>query len=128
MIIPEPSAATEPFWLAAREHRLLLLFCARCNTWLHPQATVCPCGSWHLTWKEASGTAFLVSYTVVRITPLPALAQEVPYTLLLVKFLEGPQFISALPGDGHTLQCGMSLTVTFADVTPEITLIRFTPL
>ena len=125
MIVPEPSMRTERFWSAAKEHRLLLLVCEQCETWPHPQATVCPCGSSHLHWKEASGKATLVSYAVVHTAP--AFVESVPYTLLIVKLLEGPHLISALPGGHHTLHARMPLTVTYDDISPQVTLVRFTP-
>ena len=116
MILPEPSPETAPFWAAAAEHRLLLRFCPVCGTWLHPQMTLCPCGSQSLEWREASGRASLVSYTFVRRTPFPEQV-AVPYTLLLVRLREGPQLMSAVLGDSHEWHCGMPLVVTFDDLT-----------
>ena len=116
MIVPEPSPETAPFWAATADHRLLLHHCPLCGTWLHPQIALCPCGSQSLEWREASGHASLVSYTVVRRTPFPEQV-AVPYTLLLVRLREGPQLISALAGDHHELHCGMPLVVVFDDIT-----------
>lgn len=116
MIIPEPSPETAPFWTAAAEHRLLLRYCSLCGTWLHPQIAICSCGSQALEWKEASGYANLVSYTVVRRTPFPEQV-AVPYTLLLVRLREGPQLISSVAGDNYEWRCGMPLVVVFDDIT-----------
>lgn len=115
MIVPEPSPETAPFWAAAAAHRLLLRYCPLCEAWLHPQMTLCPCGSQMLEWREASGYANLVSYVVVRRTPFPEQV-AVPYTLLLVRLREGPQLVSAVAGDNHEWSCGMPLVVAFDDI------------
>ncbi len=128
MIHPAPSPATAPFWAGAREHRLTLPRCTACRRWLHPQAGGCPCGMAEDTeWEEASGGATLVSFTVVRRAPHPALADDVPYTVLLVALDEGPQLVSGLAGDGHPLEVGERLDVWFDDIDDELTLPRFAP-
>lgn len=127
MILPEPSAQTRPFWSAAAEHRLVLRYCPECDAWLHPQAPLCGCGRTKLGWREASGRGTLVAYTVVRHTPVPALQEHLPCTLLLVRLAEGPQLVSSLPGDGHTLRCGIAMRAIFDDIAEGVTLVRFRP-
>jgi uncharacterized OB-fold protein len=128
VIHPGPSPVTAPFWAGAREHRLLLPHCAACGAWLHPQSPGCPCGSTEEPrWDEASGAGTLVSYTVVRRAPHPALADDVPYTVLLVALEEGPRLVSGLAGDDHALTVGMDLRVWFDDIDDELTLPRFEP-
>ena len=74
MILPGPSDATRPFWDAAAQQRLLLRHCPRCGSWLHPQLVFCGCGEWRLEWREASGEARLLSHTIARRMPVPALS------------------------------------------------------
>ena len=100
---------------------------ASCRTWLHPQAAGCPCGAVDLEWASASGRATLVSYTVVRRPPHPAVADDVPYTVLLVALHEGPHLVSGLAGDATALRIGQELEVAFDDVDDELTLPRFVP-
>ncbi len=127
MIHPAPSPETAPFWAAAREHRLVLPRCVECRRWRHPQAPGCPCGAAETEWEPASGRARLVSYTVVRRAAHPALATELPYTLLLVELDEGPRLVSGLAGDGHRLQVDDRLAIRFDDRDAELTLPRFEP-
>lgn len=127
MILPQPTATTQPFWDAAARHRLLLRRCPGCARWLHPQLTFCGCGHTALEWQEASGDAVLVSYAVARRAPVPALQADLPFTLLLVRTHEGPQLVSALPGDGHTLHCGMPMRVSFPEPAEGITRVYFAP-
>jgi uncharacterized OB-fold protein len=128
MIIPEACSDTLPFWEAANENRLLLRYCESCQGWLHPQTTVCGCGTFKLEWREASGEATLVSYTVTHSVPVSALVEELPFTLLLVRLAEGPQLVSALLGEGHILKCGMSMRVWFDRLAEGVTLVRFKPI
>lgn len=130
MILPDPSPLTAPFWEAASRHKLVMHYCDTCGTWLHPQISICPCGSHLLAWREVSGQASLISYAVTRRTMLQDQV-DVPYTLLLVRLLEGPQLVSALPGDRYELHCGMPLVVHFEDIVGEgrvWSLPRFIPL
>ncbi len=127
MILPGPSDATRPFWDAAAQQRLLLRHCPRCSSWLHPQLVFCGCGEWRLEWREASGEARLLSHTIARRMPVPALQGEVPFTVLLVRTREGPQLVSSLPGDGHALRCGMPMRVAFDPPVDGVALVRFVP-
>ena len=127
VIHPSPSPATAPFWAATREHRLVLPRCPECRRWLHPQAAGCPCGHPEPEWEAASGRARLVGFTVVRRAAHPALAGDLPYTILLVALAEGPQLVSGLAGEGHALRVGDRLEVRFDDVDDELTLPRFEP-
>ena len=125
MIRPAPSPEAAPFWAGTREHRLLLPRCVECGCWRHPQAPGCPCGATETAWEPASGRARLVSYTVVRRAAHPALAADLPYTLLLVELDEGPRLVSGLAGEGHALHVDDRLAVRFDDVDDELTLPRF---
>ena len=125
-ILPRPSAGTRPFWDAARAHRLVLPRCERCARWANPQEVVhaCACGGAR-AWSEASGRGTIASWTVVRKAAHPAVADEVPYTLLLVRLAEGAQLVSSLPGEGHGLAVGDEVEVSYDDVTSDVTLVRF---
>ena len=128
MIIPDPSAATAPFWEGAARHSLLLLYCPACQSWHHPQVSFCPCGRGTLEWRETAGRGRLISFTVVRQAPLPALSELLPYTLMLVKLEEGPQLVSSLPGEHSALKIGSLLQVWYDEQKGGVTLPRFKPL
>lgn len=126
MIIPSPSADTKPYWQAAAQGALMLRYCEACATWRHPRHTHCICGN-PLTWRQSSGKGALLSFTVVHYGLNPELAEQVPYTITLTRCAEGPQILTAMPGDHKTLRCGMAMTVSFDRVTPGVTLPRFQP-
>jgi uncharacterized OB-fold protein len=62
-----PDGTTEPFWRAAREHRLVCQRCRDCATFRMPPVPLCHvCGSFAVTWEQLTGSATIYSYTVVR--------------------------------------------------------------
>lgn len=127
MLRPAPSAETQRFWDGAREGVLLLRRCTACGRWHHPEARDCACGSVTLEWQPASGRATLVSHTTTRRANLPGLADEVPFTILLVRLEEGVQMVSGLPGEADGLRCGDHVAVWFDRLDDELTVPRFRP-
>lgn len=126
MILPSPSADTAPYWEAARAGRFLLRYCAGCGRWRHPRESAC-CAGADLRWREASGRGTLLSFTTVRRALNPALAAQIPYTITLVRTVEGPHLLTSLPGDGHALHVGAPMRITYDPITDDITLPRFAP-
>ena len=64
-ITTDPS--TEPFWLAAKEDRLVAPRCSDCATFRLPPTPFCPaCQSTKVDWVELSGRATVFSFSVVR--------------------------------------------------------------
>ena len=117
MHLPTPDAETEPYWEAAREHRLLLKRCRACERPHWYPRPFCPhCWSEDVDWAEASGRATLYTWSVVRRNDLPPFGERVPYVTAVVDLEEGPRMLTNLvdiPIDD--VEIGMSLTVTWQD-------------
>ncbi|CAN5829701.1 OB-fold domain-containing protein [soil metagenome] len=97
--IPKPGPAasplTRPFWDAAREERLLIQHCRSCTRWVFYPRQRCPhCWADELEWREASGRARIVSFTVVQRAGHPAFADDVPYVVALIDLEEGPRMLT----------------------------------
>lgn len=61
---------TEPFWLAAKEHRLTACQCADCGHFRMPPTPYCPeCSSTRKAWPDLPGTATVFSYVVCNKNP-----------------------------------------------------------
>jgi uncharacterized OB-fold protein len=106
---------TGPFFAAAREGRLVVQACARCDLVLHlPRAYCRRCGSWETRWDTHSGRAVLYTWTVVTHQVHPAF--PVPYTVVVVK-LEGVgvNLIGRMDG-APQLQVGQAMEVWFEEV------------
>ena len=83
--------ATEPYWAAAREHRLVVPRCLDCGTYRFPPAAICwNCRSEAVEGVEHDGQAELYSFTVMRHGVIPAVTEALPIVIGAVE----------LPGTG----------------------------
>jgi uncharacterized OB-fold protein len=128
--LPYLDPESRPFWEGAKAHKLLLVQCRSCKTHRFPPTTFCAkCSSDAYDWVEAKGTGKVFSWIVVRHpVPKEVYAAEVPYIVALIALDEGVRMTSNIidckPED---VTADMRVSVTFRDVTPEITLPAFTP-
>lgn len=97
----------QPYWQAAREHRLLTKKCNACGEVHHFPRPRCPfCGSADTQWIEASGKGTVYSFTIQRRGPRIAPA--------MVELAEGPRLVTAIvDADVHALQIGDEVEVTW---------------
>ncbi len=128
--VPAPDADSAPFWRGCREHRLLLQQCKGCGKFRFPAAQFCPaCRSDAAEWLEASGRGTVYSWIVV-VHPVPGdiYRDDVPYAVALVDLEEGVRMPTNIIGcDPRYIRAGMAVTVTFDDVSAELTLPKFRP-
>ena len=128
--LPKPTQWSQPFWDAAREHRLLLRRCNTCGAYQHPPYPYCEvCYHEDFSWVDAAGRASLFAYTINRsAVPLPFMA-DLPYVTAIVELTEGVRMISNIVQCDHdALINGMELEVVFNDVSDEWTLPQWKPL
>jgi hypothetical protein len=127
--LPTPDAETQPYWDAAREHRLLVKRCAACGKAHFYPRPFCPhCWSGDVEWVEASGRATLYTYSVVRRNDLPPFNERVPYVAAVVDLEEGPRMLTnVVDCDEADVRIGMALEVTFRDDADELSIPVFRP-
>ena len=127
--VPTPDEASLPFFMGAKEHRLMIQHCSACGTATWPVKSRCPtCLSTDLTWMQASGQGTLYSFALMHQVYHPGFAAEVPYNIAEVDLEEGLRIISAIVGCTNAeLHIGMALEVTFEDITSEISVPKFKP-
>ncbi len=125
--LPAVVPHTEPFWSAAREHRLVLPRCTACSqVQFPPEPTCIYCGEAEFTWFEASGRASLYTWTACHPPLLPYFAERAPWTVAAVELEEGVRMVTRLVDvDADAYEIGMPLTVSFEDVDEEHTLVVF---
>ena len=125
--IPDTSGALEPFFAAARGHRLVVQRCAGCGALRVPPRELCSaCLSTAATWQEVSGRGEVFSYNVMHQVYHPGFAAAVPYAVVSVKLAEGPRITSSLldcPPDA--IRIGMPVIVTFEEIAPDVVLPKF---
>ena len=130
--LPTPSHISQPFWDAAKEHRLVFQRCRVCGTRVFYPRDVCPgpdCfGVGTLEWVQSSGKGWVYSFTISYQPAHPAFADEVPYVLAIIELDEGWRMNTNIVGiDPKEVKVGMRVEVVWDDVTPEFTLPKFRP-
>lgn len=97
--VPEPSSASAPFWAATRERELHMQRCGDCArlVW-YPRGTCPHCGAAALRWERLCGDGVVYAVSVHHRPALPALADKVPYSVVLVDLDEGARIMSNVFG------------------------------
>ena len=129
--IPTPDAVSAFFWDGVAEHRLLILRCDRCGTYLHLPRAVCrTCLSTELSPTEVSGRAVLSTWTIPQAPCDPYYQQHIGYVLAVVELVEQPHLkmvTNVVDCAEDDLRIGLPLEVTFREVAPGVTLPLFAP-
>ncbi len=125
--MPEVTPLTEPFWSAAKSHRLVVQRCDDCAAYQFPPEVACTaCGSAKTEWAPASGRASLYTWTVAHPPLLPYFQERAPWPVAVVQLEEGPRMVTSLvdvPVEDYRM--GMPVEVAFEDIDEEITLVVF---
>ena len=110
--LPAITPLTEAWFTSGR---LAVQTCASCGSRQHPPEEICHrCGSTDLGTSDLSPTGVIHSFTVVHHAAHPALAESVPYTIVLVALHDDPSIrvvgnlIDAHPDDvavGRSVRC-----------------------
>lgn len=99
--LPQPDAASEPFWAGCAERRLLVQRCTGCGTFQSPPRLMCrACRGSEFAWQESQGNGRVYSYTIAHHPGSPALREQVPYVVVAVELDDcgGTRLISNLVG------------------------------
>jgi uncharacterized OB-fold protein len=112
----QSDAASEPFFIATAQGKLLLRRCSAHGHWNPPGALACErCGELKLTWAEASGLGSIEACAVVHRRGQDA--SDVLYTVAIVLLQEGPWLRCRLRLDRETaLERGTAVRVTYQAV------------
>jgi uncharacterized OB-fold protein len=115
--VPVPDEASQPFFDAAAQGKLLIKHCATCNRHVAPQAEFCDrCLTSAIDWKEASGRGTIYSFIINHQVGHPGFADLVPYNIIVVELEEGPRLTSNYLGPNEELTVDMSVKVAFEQV------------
>lgn len=127
--LPSIDRATQPYWDHARAHRLSVQRCSACGHRHFPPSPVCPaCLSDQQAWEVVSGRGTLLTWGRFHRAYWPGWRDDLPYDVCIVRLEEGPLVVSNFAGPTPPdLRTGLPLVAVFDDVTPEISLVRFTP-
>lgn len=124
-----PDPTSEPFWRAAREHRLVCQRCAACGAFRMPPAPLChACSSFDAAWVDLPGTGEVYSFTVVRHAVVPAMREHLPYVITVVTLDGAPtarlitNIVAVAP---EAIEIGMPVEVAWDDATDDATIPLF---
>ena len=125
---PERTPETEAFWDATTEGRLVLARCDDCGTVIwYPKALCSACGSFAVSWVEASGHGVVYSFSVVHRSA-GAYRDAVPYVVAYVELAEGPRVLTNIIGcEPDQVHIGQAVRVVFTDIGEQSALYRFEP-
>jgi uncharacterized OB-fold protein len=75
-----------------------------------------------------SGRGWVHSFVVFHRAYHPAFAADVPYAVAVVELEEGPRLLSnIIDVDPLRIHCGMHVAVKFADLSPDVSVPKFSP-
>lgn len=101
--LPQPDDVSGPFWTGCGEQRLLFQQCRACGTFQSVPRRYCThCRAGEFDWVESGGAGRVYTYTIVHHPPSPAMKEEVPFVVVVVKLDDcgGVLLISNLVGEG----------------------------
>lgn len=126
---PVGDVLTQPYWTAARDHRLVIQQCTNCGSFRHlPHELCASCRSPDHDWVESAGRGRVFTYTIVGHSVHEATASAVPYNVVVVELDDCGGVL--LPGnvidvDPGEITIGLPVEVTFDDVADDVTVVRF---
>ena len=119
---PQPNAETTTFWKAAEQGKLMIGKCNACGKVHYYPRAICPfCFSDRTELQQASGSATIYTYSVMRRAP-------VPYSIAYVTLSEGPTMMTNIVDcDLDAIRIGQAVRLVFkpSDGGPPVPM--FTP-
>jgi uncharacterized protein len=92
--LPVPTDVSQPFWDAAKEHRLVFQYCREAGRFQHyPRSVSVYTGMPTLEWREVEGRGFIYAVTVTHRGP-PAFRGTEPYVVATMQLDEGVRIVS----------------------------------
>jgi hypothetical protein len=123
---------TEPFWVAAKQHRLVAPRCMRCNEFRMPPTPICwNCRDQAVDWVELSGLGSVYTFTTTRHPFASFMRDAVPYVIGVIALDDAPgcrlvcTVIDTIP---EAMRIGLKVGVVWDDIDDDITIPRFAPI
>lgn len=127
--LPVLQGTAKEFYAFCKQHELRFQRCAKCKTWRHPPRPLCNnCHSFETEWAPVKGTGKLYCWTIAMAPIGRAWVSYMPYAAAVVELDEGVRMATWMTGIEHEkLKVGMPVKIWYDDITPEVTLAKFTP-
>jgi uncharacterized OB-fold protein len=129
--MPAPSAITQAFWDATREHRIAIQRCNHCSTYHHPPVPQCNrCRSVDLGWADVAGNGSVHEFTVVRQSRVQGMEDSEPYACLAVELDEQPGLLligNLVNASWREAKIGLRVEAVFEEIGEGYVLPQFQP-
>jgi uncharacterized OB-fold protein len=127
--LPRIDEESKGFWEACQRHELYLQRCRDCAALRYYPRALCPsCLSDRIEWVRASGKGTVYTFTVTYQNQAPGFRDALPYVMAYVELAEGVRMLTNIVGCApDEVRIGMPVDLVFEDVTPSVTLPKFTP-
>lgn len=127
--LPMPTQATQPFWDAAAQGKLVFQRCGECK---HAQSTprlFCThCMSEDLRWETSAGMGSIYTFTVNYRAANAHMADKVPYVVAIVQLDEGVRMMAnVVDVEPQSVRIGGRVRVRFLPLNDSISLPQFEP-
>ena len=130
-LLPRPTPLTQPFWEGCLAGELRLQSCDSCGHYRFFPSEACPhCGTAEHTWRAVSPRGRIYSWIVIHRAPDPAWADEVPYTVVVVRLeVPGDPLLTGVLVDcpAEEIAADLPVRVEFERMNEAIALLRWRP-
>jgi len=127
--LPAVDDLSQPFWEAAKQHKLVVQRCQECSYFNHPPRLACDaCQSQQLQFEPVSGQGTIYTFTVMHQPNIAGFEDQIPYINILVELEEQPLLFmvsNLLDSEKDKVRNGGQVEAYFEDVNDEITLPQF---
>ena len=125
--LPAMDGPDAPFWQALRRREVQVQRCRNCGTHRFPATRYCAhCRSGESEWVSVASSGVIETWCVFHRSYFDGL--PVPYSVIQVQLDCGVRLFSNPAGvEANALRIGMPVEAVFEDVTPDVTLLKFTP-
>lgn len=125
--LPVATDLTRPFWLAAKEGKLVIQHCTSCKTnQFFPRPFCLQCMSSEIEWIQSNGTGTVYTFTINRRGSNPYMNARVPYAVAMIELDEGVRLMANIVDSAlEQIKIGCRVCVTFEALTEHISLPQF---
>lgn len=126
---PVPTQATQAFWDATAQGRLLVQRCGDCQHKQSVPRMFCTrCLGENMQWDTSSGLGHIYTYTINHRAANPHMGDKVPYVVAVVQLDEGVRLMANIVNtDPNAVRIGDRVRVRFLPLTDTLSLPQFEP-
>lgn len=118
----------KPFWIAAKERRLVAQRCLACGVLRFPPLPICDrCLSEETAWVDVAQVGRVWSYAVYHRAFHPSLQAEIPYTVGIVQNDDALQFVGRIAGPRSLIAVDAVVRADFVEISAECTIVTWRP-